>query len=154
MLCILFRNNEVLFFDFATWLLCLFESVPPYWTMPFESGRRHKDSDVFAVCVDFIVPGFGTTYIAVFEDNEGAKNLAQNPVCTSNSKHIDVRPLFPGAYFLGEIWLFEFEVLSSATSRRYACYKFRRARRRGDAFRRAVCRARLNRVSAVVCLFV
>ena len=40
----------------------------------------------------FVVPGIGTTYIAVFEDNEGAKNMAQNPVCTSNSKHIDVRP--------------------------------------------------------------
>ena len=54
------------------------------------------------VCVDFIVPKFGTTYIAVFEDNEGAKNLAQNPVCTSNLKHINVRlPFFAGAYFSG-----------------------------------------------------
>ena len=32
--------------------------------------------------------------IAVFEDNEGAKNLAQNPMCTSNSKHIDMRHHF------------------------------------------------------------
>ena len=39
----------------------------------------------------FIFPGFGTMCITVFEDNEGAKNLAQqNPVRTSNSKHIDV----------------------------------------------------------------
>ena len=44
--------------------------------------------------MDFIIPGFGATYIAVFEDNEGAKSLAQNPVCTSNAKHIDVRPPF------------------------------------------------------------
>ena len=29
-----------------------------------------------------------------FEDNEGAKHLAQNPKCTSNSKHIDVRHHF------------------------------------------------------------
>ena len=43
---------------------------------------------------NFIFPGFGTSCITVFEDNEGAKNLAQNPVCTSNSKHIDVRHHF------------------------------------------------------------
>ena len=60
-------------------------------SMPFQSGRDHEDGDVLAVCVDFIIPGFGTTYIAVFEHNEGAKNLAQNPVCTSNSKYIYVR---------------------------------------------------------------
>ena len=42
----------------------------------------------------FIIPGFGTSCITVFEDDEGAKNLAQNPVCTANSKHIDVRPFF------------------------------------------------------------
>ena len=42
----------------------------------------------------FIFPGFGTMCITVFKDNEGAKNLAQNPVCTSNSKHIDVRRHF------------------------------------------------------------
>ena len=41
-----------------------------------------------------IFPGFGTSCITVFEDNEGAKNLAQNPVCTSNSKHTDVRHHF------------------------------------------------------------
>ena len=42
----------------------------------------------------FISPGFGTMCITVFEGNEGAKNLAQNPVCTSKSKHIDVRHHF------------------------------------------------------------
>ena len=65
--------------------------------MPVRVGTIVLDNEcrlkhVLTVCVDFIIPGFGTTYIAVFEDNEGAKNLAQNPVCTSNSKHIDVRP--------------------------------------------------------------
>ena len=54
----------------------------------------------------FTIPWFGTTYIAVFEDNEGAKNLAQNPVCTSNSNHIDVRPLFAGAYFSGSYFCY------------------------------------------------
>ena len=39
---------------------------------------------------NLIFPGF-TSCITVFEDNKGAKNLAQNPVWTSNSKHIDVR---------------------------------------------------------------
>ena len=106
--------------------------------------------------MDFIVPGFGTTYIAVFEDNEGAENLAQSAVCTLNSKHINVRlPFLRELIFWGgDILLFEFEFLSSATSRRYVCYTFRRAQRRADAFRRAVCRVRLNRVSAIDCVFV
>ena len=53
----------------------------------------------------FFIPGFGTTYIAVFEDNEGAKNLAQNAVCTSNSKHIDVRPpILRVLIFWGEVF--------------------------------------------------
>ena len=33
------------------------------------------------------------------------------------------------------------------------CYTFRRAPRTGDAFRRAVYRVRVDRVSAVVCIF-
>ena len=72
--------------------------------------------------------------------------------------HRRANPRFAGAYLGGEIFgyqvLFEFEFLSSATSRLYMCYTFRRARRRGDAFRRAVCRVRLNRVFVVVCVFV
>ena len=48
---------------------------------------------------NFIFPGFGTSCITVFQDNEGAKNLAQSPVCTSNSKHIDVRHHFCGRLF-------------------------------------------------------
>ena len=94
----------------------------------------------------FIFPGFGTTYIAVFEHNEGAKNLAQHPVCTSNSKPINVRLLVLREliFFGGGILLFEFGLMSSATCRRYVCYTFRRAQRRGGAFRRAVCRIRLN----------
>ena len=65
--------------------------------------------------MDFIVAGFGTTDIAVFENNEGARNLVQNPVCTSNSKYIDVRsPVLRGVIFLGNIWLLsEFEFLST-----------------------------------------
>ena len=42
----------------------------------------------------FVFPGFGEVCITVFEDNERAKHLAQNPKCTSNSKHIDVRHHF------------------------------------------------------------
>ena len=53
----------------------------------------------------FIIPGISTTYIAVFEDNEGAKHLAQNPMFTSNSKHIDVRPPFlRELIFFGELF--------------------------------------------------
>ena len=41
-----------------------------------------------------IFPGFGATYMTVLADNEGARHLARNPVCTSSSKHIDVRHHF------------------------------------------------------------
>ena len=44
--------------------------------MPFYLAD-HQDGDVLAVCVHFIIAGSGTTYIAVFEDDEGAKNLTQ-----------------------------------------------------------------------------
>ena len=56
----------------------------------------------------FIIPGFGTTYITLFEDTEGAKTLAQNPVCTSNSKYIDARhPFLRELYFINRDWVFE-----------------------------------------------
>ena len=42
----------------------------------------------------FILPGSDARCITVFEDNEGARHLAQNPVSTPNSKHIDVRHHF------------------------------------------------------------
>ena len=36
------------------------------------------------------MPGLGSAYITVFEDNKGTRHLAHNPVCASNSKHIDI----------------------------------------------------------------
>ena len=63
----------------------------------------NKEAMVFRYVRSFIFPGFGTMYITVFEDNEGTKHLAQNPVCTSNSKHINVRHHFFGELmFKGE----------------------------------------------------
>ena len=65
-------------------------------------------------------------------------------------------PRFCGSLYLGEIFGSYSSLISehSATSRRYVCYTFRRARRRGQTFRRAVCTARLNHVFSVVCVFV
>ena len=60
------------------------------WTIK-QGVEDYSDKSLGAVCTEFYFPGFGTSYITVFEDNERAKNLAQTPVCTSNSKHIDVR---------------------------------------------------------------
>ena len=42
----------------------------------------------------FMSPAVGLPRIPVFEDNEGAAQLAQNPITNSNSKHIDVRHHF------------------------------------------------------------
>ena len=53
-----------------------------------------KEAIFFRYVWSFIFPGFGSPPITVFEDNKGAIQLAKNPVCTSNSKHIDVRHHF------------------------------------------------------------
>ena len=42
----------------------------------------------------FLRPEVETPSISVFEDNRGAKALAENPLSSSNSKHIDVRHHF------------------------------------------------------------
>lgn len=39
----------------------------------------------------FVLPEVGMPCISLFEDNQGAIQLAQNPITNSNSKHIDVR---------------------------------------------------------------
>ena len=39
----------------------------------------------------FMMPEKRMPCISVYEDNEGARQLAQNPITNSNSKHIDVR---------------------------------------------------------------
>ena len=38
----------------------------------------------------FVLPGKVMPCFMVFEDNQGAVQLAQNPISNSNSKHIDV----------------------------------------------------------------
>ena len=42
----------------------------------------------------FMLPSKVVPCFPVFEDNQGAVQLAQNPVTNSNSKHIDVRHNF------------------------------------------------------------
>ena len=42
----------------------------------------------------FMLPDVRMPCIPVFEDNEGAVQLAQNPISNSNSRHIDVRHHF------------------------------------------------------------
>ena len=42
----------------------------------------------------FMPPGKGMPYFPIFEDNQGAAQLLQNPVSNSNLKHIDVRHHF------------------------------------------------------------
>ena len=42
----------------------------------------------------FMLPDVGMPCIPVFEDNEGAVQLAKNPITNSTSKHIDVRHHF------------------------------------------------------------
>ena len=41
-----------------------------------------------------MLPDVGMPCVPVFEDSEGAVQLAQNPISNSNSRHIDVRHHF------------------------------------------------------------
>ena len=41
-----------------------------------------------------MLPGKGMPCFPIFEDNQGAVQLLQNPASNSNSKHIDVRHHF------------------------------------------------------------
>ena len=64
----------------------------------------------------FIFPGLGEACVTVFEDNEGARHLAQNSVHTSNSKHIDVRH-----HFLRElVFRGEFAIVHVPTKEQHA----------------------------------
>ena len=56
------------------------------------------------------MPGLGSACITVFEDNKGARHLAHNTVCASNSKHIDIRHHFlRELVFMGEFDIFAVE---------------------------------------------
>ena len=44
----------------------------------------------------FMLPDVGMPCIPVFENTEGAVQIAQNPITNSNSKHIDVLTTFLG----------------------------------------------------------
>ena len=41
--------------------------------------------------LDFIEPRREVRPVTIFEDNDGAIKLADNPICTNRTKHIDVR---------------------------------------------------------------
>ena len=64
----------------------------------------------------FILPGLGSACITVFEDNKGARHLAHNPVCASNSKHIDFRH-----HFLRElVFRGEFDIVAVESEQQHA----------------------------------
>ena len=68
-----------------------------------EFGRTKRQCHMFelklfgmkaAMIWRFMLPGKVIPYFPVLEDNQGAVQLAQNPVTTSSLKHIDVRHHF------------------------------------------------------------
>ena len=64
----------------------------------------------------FILPGLGSACITVFEDNKGASHLDHNPVCASNSKHIDI-----GRHFLRElVFRGEFDIVAVESKQQHA----------------------------------
>ena len=63
----------------------------------------------------YIFPGFGETCITVFEDNEGARHLAQKPTVYVELKtHRRATPFFAGAYFQGKVWYYPCRVGGAA----------------------------------------
>ena len=52
------------------------------------TSRHHIKEVIFLRYVwSFIWPGLGPACITVFEEDKGARHLAHNPVCVSNSKY-------------------------------------------------------------------
>ena len=41
--------------------------------------------------LDFIEPSREARAVTIFEDNDGAIKLAENPICKNRTKHIDAR---------------------------------------------------------------
>ena len=67
--------------SFRFWLELLFRAIPSS-TGTIRASRR------------FMLPSKVMPCFPIFEDNQGAVQLAQNPITNSNSKHIDVRHHF------------------------------------------------------------
>ena len=62
------------------------------------------------------MPGFGSACITVFENNKGERHLVHNPVCASNSKHIDARH-----HFLRElVFRREFDIVAVESEQQHA----------------------------------
>ena len=53
-----------------------------------------KEILFFRLVWRFMLPRVGMPCIPLFEDNEGAIQIAKHPISNSNSKHIDVRHHF------------------------------------------------------------
>ena len=64
----------------------------------------------------FFLPGLGSACITDFDNNKGVKHLAHNPVCASNSKHIDIRH-----HFLRElVFRGEFDIVAAEAEQQLA----------------------------------
>ena len=80
------------------------------------TGRHHQVGGFLAVRVEFFSPGLDSACITVFEDNKGARHLAHNPMCASNSKHIDIRH-----HFLRElVFRGEFDIVAVESEQQHA----------------------------------
>ena len=54
-------------------------------------GEGVKEALLTGGVLFFICPELTGPCVRVFEDNQGAISLAENPLCSARSKHIDVR---------------------------------------------------------------
>ena len=78
---LVFQDSEMRYpFDFRSGVCC--------------SRGCGKEVIVLRQVWRFMLPSKVMPCFPVFEDNQGAVQLAQNPITNSNSKHIDVRHQF------------------------------------------------------------
>ena len=87
----------------------------------------------------FILSGLGSACITVFEDNKGARPLAHNPVCASNSKHVDIRH-----HFLRElVFRGEFDIVAVESAQQHARLRDEGTRRSSFSFSPGFCNGHL-----------
>ena len=71
--------------------VCWFRRTQKYATLPTSEVEYVALGLFLRQGWRFMLPGKGMPCFLVFDDNQGAVQLAQNPVTNSNSRHIDVR---------------------------------------------------------------
>ena len=78
-------------------------------------GEGVKEALFTGAVLSFICPELRGSYVGVFEDNQGAIALAENPLSSARSQHIDVR-----FHFVGELLRAKIDIQFVASEEQHA----------------------------------